>query len=208
MNRKSKYIQLVSSAPVLAALSLFFVLGVFLGQAVANDTDGRVSQELERYVSEFLLLDETDTGTSQAVFSTLILYFRYPVLALLVGFTAIGVVLLPGLTTAFGFFLSFAACCFTAAFGKEGTLLAFAVFGLRCVISIPCYFLVAVPAWKSAASLTGFYFRRGYRTTRPCLMPTPWRSIMIVALVLFLGVCLDLYLAPWFLQIILNRIFL
>ena len=115
--------------PALLALSLFFAFGVFLGQAVFEYTTGGTAQELERYVSDFLLLEEAGELTSQAVFSTLVLYFRYPLLALLFGFTAFGVVLLPGLTTVFGFFLSFAVSCFTAAFGKEGTLLAFAVFG-------------------------------------------------------------------------------
>ena len=194
--------------PALLALSLFFAFGVFLGQAVFEYTTGSTAQELERYVSDFLLLEEAGELTSQAVFSTLVLYFRYPLLALLFGFTAFGVVLLPGLTTVFGFFLSFAVSCFTAAFGKEGTLLAFAVFGLRCMVSIPCYFLLAVPAWKSSVSLAGLYFGCGFRTTTLHLAPKPWRFIGMVGLVLLLGVCLDLYLTPLFLEFSLNRIFI
>ena len=72
------------------------------------------------------------------VLSALVLYFRYPLLAFLLGFASIGIVLLPCLTVAFGFFLSFSVCCFTAAFGPGGVLVALAVFGLRCLVTRPC----------------------------------------------------------------------
>lgn len=48
------------------------------------------------------------------------------------------------------FFLSFSVCCFTAAFGVDGILLAFAVFGLRCMVTLPCYLLLAVSSWEAA----------------------------------------------------------
>jgi len=126
-------------------------------------------------------------------------------MSLLLGVTAVGMVLLPGLTAAYGFFLSFAVSCFASAFGKEGILLALAVFGLRCAISIPCYFLIAVSAWKSAIALAGLYFGRGGRTAS---LNMPWRVVAMVGAVLFLGACLDLYLTPWFLQTVLTQIFL
>lgn len=57
------------------------------------------------------------------------LYIRYPLLAFFLGFASIGVVLLPCAALAFGFFLSFSVCCFTASFGGDGVVLALAVLG-------------------------------------------------------------------------------
>ena len=73
------------------------------------------------------------------------------------------VVVLPLVTVAYGFFLSFSVCCFTAAFGADGVLLALAVFGLRCAVTVPCYFLLAVPSWGTSAALASVSFGRGRR---------------------------------------------
>ena len=54
-------------------------------------------------------------------------------LAFLLGFASVGAVLLPALTAAYGFFLSFSVCCFTAAFGRSGVLLALAAAGMMGV---------------------------------------------------------------------------
>lgn len=78
--------------------------------------------------------------TPQAMLSALVLYYRYPLFAVLLGFASIGVALLPCLTAAFGFSLSFSVCCFTASFGGNGVLLALAVFGVRCAVTLPVFF--------------------------------------------------------------------
>ena len=69
-------------------------------------------------------------------------------------------VLLPCVTAAYGFFLSFSVCCFTAAFGVDGVLLALAVFGLRCMVTLPCYFLLAAASWGTSAGLAAVSFGR------------------------------------------------
>lgn len=67
---------------------------------------------------------------------------------------------LPLLSAAFGFFLAFSVGCFTSAFGGEGVLLAFAVFGIRCLLTFPCYFWLAVPAFQNSVSADEDIFRR------------------------------------------------
>ena len=91
--------------------------------------------------------------TPQAMLSALVLYYRYPLFAVLLGFAYIGVALLPCLTAEFGFSLSFSVCCFPVSFGGNGVLLALAVFGVRCAVTLPVFFLLAVPAWGNSAAL-------------------------------------------------------
>lgn len=186
------------------ALALFFLGGVFLGQVLAGRVPDATGRELTEYLRGYVALETA--VTPQAVVSALVLYFRYPLLAVLMGFASIGVVLLPAVTAAFGFFLSFSVSCFTAAFGGDGVLLALAVFGLRCAVTLPCYFLLAVPAWRNAAALALASFGGGRRTA-PVVYGQPWWSrVAVCAGILLAGVCLELFCSPWLLRLVLDRI--
>lgn len=186
------------------ALALFFLGGVFLGQVLAGRVPDATGRELTEYLRGYVALETA--VTPQAVVSALVLYFRYPLLAVLMGFASIGVVLLPAVTAAFGFFLSFSVSCFTAAFGGDGVLLALAVFGLRCAVTLPCYFLLAVPAWRNAAALALASFGGGRRTA-PVVYSQPWWSrVAVCAGILLAGVCLELFCSPWLLRLVLDRI--
>ena len=186
-------------------LALFFLGGVILGQILSAKVPETAGQELAEYLHGYLSLE--NERSPLAALSTLILYIRYPLTAVLLGFASIGVVLLPLTTVAFGFFLSFSVCCFTAAFGPEGTVLAAAVFGLRCLISLPCYFLLAVPAWEASAALALSVFGRG-RHSAPIRCGRPfWRRLGLCAAVLLAGVCLEWICSPWLLHLALTRVF-
>ena len=120
-------------APRLVLLALFFLAGVLLGQVLAERVPDGTGTELRRYLEDYLRLGaEPSAGTAV---SAAVIYFRYPLAAFLLGFATIGALLLPAVSMAFGFFLSFSVCCFTATFGGAGVLLALAVFGLRCLVT-------------------------------------------------------------------------
>ncbi len=191
----------IARLPCLLLLALFFLAGAVLGQVLARRIPEETGAELGRYLSDYL---ELEGGGEGRVPAALALYFRYPLLALLLGSTAFGVVLLPCVTAAYGFFLSFSVCCFTASFGSAGVLLALAVFGLRSALTLPCYFLLAVPAWGSSAGLAALSLGRGRRA------PPPDRRWYLRAAacgaVLLAGVCLDLFLSPWLLELALAQI--
>lgn len=135
--------------PRLLLLALFFLAGVLLGQVLSGRVPDTTGDELRRYLEDYVRLGGEGAPTVQTALSALVIYFRYPLFAFLLGFASIGVVLLPCVTAAYGFFLSFSVCCFTAAFGVDGVLLALAVFGLRCLVTLPCYFLLAAASWGS-----------------------------------------------------------
>ena len=140
------------SLPRLLLLALCFLAGVILGQVLAGRVPAETGAELNRYLEDYVRVGGQTGRSAAAALSAVVIYFRYPLLAFLLGFASIGVVLLPCVTVAYGFFLSFSVCCFTAAFGADGVLLALAVFGLRCAVTVPCYFLLAVPSWGTSAA--------------------------------------------------------
>ena len=192
--------------PRLVLLALFFLGGVLLGQVVSGRVPDATGDELGRYLTDYLRLDGGTERTTAAALSAALIYFRYPLLAFLLGFTSLGVLLLPCATVAYGFFLSFSVCCFTAAFVSDGVLLALAVFGLRCAVTLPCYLLLAVPAWGTSATLASFSFGRGRRAAPVVYGRSCWVRFGGVMAALLTGMCVDLFLSPWLLQLILERI--
>ena len=102
-------------------LALFFFAGIILGQVFSGHVPDAAGAELTRYLRDYLKVEEAERASVTAL-AAAVLYFRYPLAAFLMGFASIGVLLLPLATAAFGFFLSFSVCCFTAAFGSDGEI--------------------------------------------------------------------------------------
>ena len=190
---------------LLLFLALFFLAGIFFGQVSASRVPASAGEELEHYLSGYLQVGgET---SPQVALTAAVLYFRYPLAAFFLGFASAGVVLLPVLTGAFGFFLSFSVCCFTAAFGPDGVLLALAVFGLRCAVTLPCYFLLAVPAWEASAGLASLSSGKGGRRAAPPVGGgNRWARLGGVSIALLAGMCAELMLSPEFLRMVLERL--
>lgn len=195
-----------ASAPGLMILALCFLGGVLLGQALLGAVTAETMEELERYLKSFLTLENGDRLLGNTLPDTALLYLRYPLLAFLLGFASIGVGLLPCAAAAFGFFLSFSVCCFTVSFGADGLLLALAVLGIRCAVTLPCFFLLAAPAFHRSVSLALSSFGRGRRVRPVSDGRGAWLRLAVVLPVLLAGMCVDLWLSPLLLEAVLKRI--
>lgn len=195
-----------SFLPRLLFLAAFFLGGVFLGQVLAGRVPDATGQELSRYLESYLSLEDSGLTPSR-LWAALVLYGRYPLLAFLLGFASIGVVLLPLTSAAFGFFLSFSVSCFTAAFGADGALLALGVFGLRCAVTLPCFFLLAVPALGTSGALASLSFGRGRRAAAVTYGREHWQRLAVCAGVLAAALCVDLLWGRWLLCLLLERLF-
>ena len=189
----------------LLVLALFFFAGILLGQVFSSRVPDTTGDELARYLKDFLKVGEEDLSP-RAALSAAVLYFRYPLAAFLLGFASIGVLALPLVTGAFGGFLSFSVCCFAASFGPDGVLLALAVFGLRCAVTLPCYFLLAVPALERSAALACLSLGGGRRSAPVDYGRKWWSRLAVISGALAAGMCADLTLAPWVLRQLLERI--
>ena len=196
MNWKTK--KLSQIAPwMLLILAVFYLLGVLGGQAAASLVSTELQAELDRYLKDFLCLDKERISVAESAWNTLLLYIRYPLMAFLLGFSSVGAVLLPCLTLLFGLGLSFSVSCFTAAFGSAGMQLAWASFGLRVLVTLPCFLLVAVPAWEASFRLLALSFGRGRRAAPVLYGRGYWLRFCVVMAVLLAGVCGDLLFTPW-----------
>ena len=115
-------------------LAVFFFLGIGAGVVCAGRISGDVERELTTYLTDYLALAQSQDLGISVVCSLTLLYLQGPVLAFLCGVCSAGILLLPLLAAAAGFFPAYAAGCLTASFGGRG-LLPFSAFAVwsRCL---------------------------------------------------------------------------
>ncbi len=192
-----------SLLPRLFLLALCFLAGVLLGHFFTGQLPDTIGTELDSYLERYLQVEMEVSW--QAVFSVLLQYLRYPLMGVLLGFASVGVALIPLITLVIGFFMSFSVSCFTAVFGTDGVFLAAAAMGLRCLITVPCYFVLAVPAWGRSAALASLSFGRGRRVSTAIYSRAWWTWVILCFFVLLVGACADLFYTPRILQWALKR---
>ena len=190
----------------LGFMAVCFFSGILWGQVSSRRNAASVVIELRRYLAEYDTLSHTEIERGEFFLSALWIYFRYPLIAFALGLTALGALALPGVSLLFGFFLSFAACCFARSFGETGILMAATVLGLRCLVTLPCFFVLATPAFINAAiklrerlAFRYRYAQAAYLGVERCL------SIWIVAAILLAGALAEVFLSPILLGLVFQN---
>lgn len=185
-------------------LAACFLLGVLAGIGCAGRASAGVGDELTDYLSAYLDASRQQSVSVSTVAALTLAYARGPLAAFLCGFTAAGAVLLPLLAAVCGFFPAYAVSCLAAAFGGQGIWMALCFFGLRCLVTLPCFFLLAGDGWRLSLQR----LRAGSGTGRTVTAETAvWLRFAAVCLVLCLGVWGDLRLSPFLFRALLERIF-
>lgn len=184
--------------PALVLVCLLLVLGAVLGFAVCRAVPQQDRQELSDYLHRYAQAAADGRGPSASALSVAAAYFRYPLAAALLGLAAAGLVLLPVLSVAQGFFLSFSVGCFARALGRGGVYLALAAFGPRCLFVLPCTLLLTVQGLSAAAR------RRDGQKVR-LTEGAYWRRVGLCGLILLIGAALELTFGPRLLQWVIAR---
>lgn len=82
---------------------------------------------------------------------------RWPCLIWILGSTALGRWMIPVSFTARGFFLSFSVAGLAGA-AQGGVLLAFCLFGVNALVTLPVLFLLGTQSWEMAGRIRGKLF--------------------------------------------------
>ena len=139
--------------PALIILSACFLAGGLAGCLLAAQVGGAGEASLNQYLEAFLLAAQEGAVDVPALWAQIWDTLRWPLFALLLGFTALGVLGVPVLFTLRGFLLAFSIASFVRAFGGAGWLLACLVFGIGGVLSLPALFVLGVQSILSARAL-------------------------------------------------------
>lgn len=188
----------------LLTVCFFFAVGAVLGFVLHGVVTPEDDQGLREYILQYAGLTAEKKITPAVLFSVAGSYFRYPLLVILLGQAAIGVVLIPLLCLLQGCSLAFSIACFSSALGRGGVLLAAAAFGLRWLLLLPCLFFLAaehigitqrsIPARKKTGGKRRESDQQRHLRLTLCLF------------VLLVGVIAEAVLLPGIFQFVLSRI--
>lgn len=188
-----------SSSHIGTMLSVgFFICGVLLGTFTAGSINESGSMSLYGEVSEYIEQIESGGIIRADFISALIVAFKYPVFVIFLGFSIPGFVIMPFVLGLRGFYLSFSIATFIKVFGSGGALVAFGLFGLTALITIPCLFILAAQSFSSSYGLWRI-FRGKSRAVMSRYYSDGYifRCVVAQAVLLF-SVLVELYITPMF----------
>lgn len=137
------------------------MLGGLAGCLMSTFVGGAGQESLRAYLESFLSTAQNSGAAAPALTVQLWDILRWPVLALLLGFTALGVLGLPVLFAVRGFLLAFSIAAFVRIFGSAGCLLAFLIFGVGGAFSVPALFVLGVQGLGAARTLASRFLGEG-----------------------------------------------
>lgn len=141
--RKGWNLDLLSGqTAALLLLSAAFILGSAAGCLMAGGMDTGEQGILRDYLDSYLALMGEVPGLR--LWPLVWDVARFPLLAGVLGFTALGVVGLPALFGVRGFLLSYAISAFYRLYGLSGQIPAFILFGLSALLWMPVLFHLGV----------------------------------------------------------------
>lgn len=203
MKRSSKYPPLVESpSPELSWLCLCCIVGVVLGRWANSIVTEPVHEALRGYIQQYAVTTAQSFSSLPVVFSTAITYLRCPVVLFLLGCTVVGVAFIPVVCMVESFFLSFAVSGFASAFGRTGVVLALSTFGFRCLIALPCMFMMALWGMDHSRQIR----KSRNRQKRLRIEPLYGIRLTVCTLVSLLGMAIDLSITPRLLEAALEKL--
>lgn len=180
--------------PALILIAVCFFLSGTFGCLLASYIDGGGREQLSVYVDGFLRSTIADGSELPGLAVQIWDVIRWPILTVLLGFTALGLLGLPLLFAVRGFLLGFSISSFVQLFGSSGCLLAFLLFGMSSTISVPVLFVLGVQSFTTARKLAGCV-GQGRKALLPCGR-TYIRRYGICALALCICVVLERVAVP------------
>ncbi len=187
----------------LLVVCFLFALGAILGMLAHRGVTEQDDLYLRSYLLQFAQMSAQPQDAAASLLSVLLVYFRYPLLLMLSGSSAVGLLAVPFFCMMQGFSLAFAVNCFASAMGADGILLALAAFGIRCMFTLPCFFLLAIGTAERAYRTADQ--RNSGKKKAANGQQGSTRKIVLWALLL-LGAVVELTLVPQLLQLVLSTV--
>lgn len=146
--------------PALVATAAFFTLGGLVGCLTAFRVTAAGAEAMAAYLDRFLTVAQAGGLNVPALPELLWRSVRWPLAAFLLGFSALGVLGIPVLCSARGFFLAFSVAAFARAYEIKGLAVAFFLLGVPGFLSVPAFFVLTAQSFSAAISLAGRTGRR------------------------------------------------
>lgn len=138
----------------LAVNTAAFAFGAVGGFCLAGWLSGRGWFSFDRWLASYAVGLSVPGVEGVAFWAVLWDAVRWPLFVWLLGYTALGVWMVPLMFALRGFFLCFCVAALSAA-GKGGFLLALVLLGVGGLIKLPAFFLLGAHSWLQARDQGG-----------------------------------------------------
>lgn len=196
MKRRILFISLQHDRSLSIGLILcgaMFLCGCIIGTVAAGAISS--ADQLGETINGYLSVFSSGMPSQPDFFSAALNAFKYQLAAVFLGCSIFGVVCIPLLSAVRGFFLCFSVSAFVRTLGGKGILLSLSVFGLDALITIPCFFILAVSAFSASHYISKMALSKNKKPGIPFSS-----NILVVCgicfMLLVLSALIDTYLTP------------
>lgn len=182
----------------------FFLFGLILGRGASGAVSEDDVSQLRIYLLHYAQVAPRAADMMASFFALLAVYYRYPLLVFLLGFSAAGFFLIPLVCMAQAFFLSFSIHCFARAFGRTGIALALSSLGVRCLVTVPSTLFVAL--WAMTESLRRMKRQKAFTKQESCWTTQGVLHFLGCVLLLLVGVIVEAFLVPDLISTVLTEL--
>lgn len=184
----------VKGISALAVTAAFFALGALVGGLLAFRSTESGADALQAYLDQFLCLAQEGGLDPPNLLPFLWHTLRWPLAAVLLSFSAFGLLGIPILSGLRGFFLAFSTAGFARVYGRSGLMIAFLLLGIPAFVAVPAFLLLSVQSFMAACVLAVRNSGQGKREL-PYGREYFFRCGMCVA-ALLVSLLLERYLVP------------
>ena len=176
-------------------LAVFFLSGGLVGMLYSRVCDEASRSAFRTYLSDYCLL--FDRGDVMISFPRCAkLYLGYSFGVFLLGFSSLGLVLIPALCVLFGFTSFYTVACFELTFGSSGVFLAASLISVRLLFTLPCFLVMASEALPLSLHLARLTAGRGKRVEPVSYSSRYFILFLCCCVVLLIGACCERLLMP------------
>jgi len=197
-NNKNSHMQSRDFSVSIALMIVFILSGIVVGTVCCFATDFFPSNL--GFITQIDKLGQN--GFDYSFFQSLFNFSKYPLLIFIFGLTALGFFVTPVLVFLKGFFLSFSVSAIFKCIEKNALLLAFSIFGVQVVFSIPCIIFFASVSFEFSKNFVNFFKKKTQIKKINKVRPQEYFFIFLIVIIfVFLFAFLDTLITPKLIEI-------
>jgi len=175
---------------------VFFACGIIAGTFSARNLDAANTHALQERMMGYMEQIRAETFVSPGFWSVLWTTGRDHLLVLFLGFSLLGVFCLPILSAVRGFYLSFSIATFIRAFGAGGVSVAFSLFGVGALFTVPAFFILVTYAFRASAEMGSAILSQGKLQAGKLYGSAYFIKVALCFLGILVAVLVELYVTP------------
>lgn len=184
--------------PVLIFLCICFIIGAITGSVIA--ANGGDSAQIASLITDY------SVSSDVTFWKVIVNVFRFPAIIVLCGFCVFGSVLIPTVVAVRGFMLLFTITTFVRFFGLPGLFFSAALFGIQCLLLLPCILILAAQGVVSASLLFSLASSKGKKLSGAVFSGAYFFRVLICVGVLLLCTLAEMFITPIFVSAALKSI--